>query len=609
MIRDCRRCECTNGLRFDEARRQLGPLGTSHDLVRLFASALDLGSRQGCPCPHELRGQSFGFRESRYESATHRLQIREGFAVEIQHGGASSVRKRDHGATACERRAVHEVFEPCERHSKAVTRLDQPKLAAKRRSPRTRERMRRCFELAQDGTHVAQRARNRTLSNALGTLDQSLDAAHDGCEYTRRVSVVPTTISTEASYRTLLTLAVGGMGQVDLAVRREGNFERLFAIKRLRPELSSDADVRSMFLDETRIAGLIRHPNVVSIVDVGEDETGPLAVMEFVDGISVAELLAEKEVHPLPLDLALRIALQVAEGLHAAHELRASDGSPLELVHRDVSPQNILLGFDGIARVTDFGVAKALGRISQTSTGVLKGKLGYISPEQLRFEEPDRRADLFALGVVLFELLTGQRLYRSQESMDGPRRILTEPPPDLADYRDDAEPELVALLFELLAKQREARPESAKQVARRIESILATLLHSSTQVDTSEFLEEHFADRRSELEDRIHLARSRPISRRPRPRSLASRAWPWAALVGVAMVAGAAGFWLLRPNDPVADVEASEGNPAPSLPEAAVVAETLPVVAAPPPSGSMKPAKRVQTKKPTKGGVPMWENY
>jgi eukaryotic-like serine/threonine-protein kinase len=427
------------------------------------------------------------------------------------------------------------------------------------------------------------------------------------------VSVVPTTISTEASYRTLLTLAVGGMGQVDLAVRREGNFERLFAIKRLRPELSSDAEVRSMFIDETRIAGLIRHPNVVSIVDVGEDETGPLAVMEFVDGISVAELVAKKEVHPLPLDLALRIALQVAEGLHAAHELRASDGSPLELVHRDVSPQNILLGFDGIARVTDFGVAKALGRVSQTSTGVLKGKLGYISPEQLRFEEPDRRADLFALGVVLFELLTGQRLYRSQESMDGPRRILTEAPPDLADYRDDAEPELVALLFELLAKQREARPDTAKQVARRIESILAALTQSSTLTETTDFLAEHFADRRSELQDRIHLAQQSPISRRPRARSPASRALPILALVGVALIAGVAGFWLLRPSsDPAADVEASEENPAtaavPNLPDAAVVAEALPVVAAPSPSGSAKPAKRVQTKKQTKG-VPMWENY
>jgi eukaryotic-like serine/threonine-protein kinase len=428
------------------------------------------------------------------------------------------------------------------------------------------------------------------------------------------VSVVPTTISTEASYRTLLTLAVGGMGQVDLAVRREGSFERLFAIKRLRPELSSDAEVRSMFLDETRIAGLLRHPNVVSIVDVGEDESGPLAVMEFVDGISVAELLAKKDVHPLPLDLALRIALQVAEGLHAAHELHSADGAPLELVHRDVSPQNILLGFDGIARVTDFGVAKALGRTSQTSTGVLKGKLGYISPEQLRFEEPDRRADLFALGVVLFELLTGQRLYRSQESMDGPRRILTEAPPDLADYRDDAEPELVALLFELLAKQREARPQNANVVARRIEGILAGLTQSNATVQTSEFLAEHFAEHRSELRERIRLARSRPLSRRPRARSLLSRGWLWGALVAFATIAGAAGFWLIRSNgDEAADVEPGEGTPTVAAPppvvDAATVVEVLPVVVPPPPSGSVKPVKRVQAKKQTNAGVPMWENY
>jgi serine/threonine-protein kinase len=314
-------------------------------------------------------------------------------------------------------------------------------------------------------------------------------------------------LSTDASYRTLLTLATGGMGRVDLAMRREGNFERLFAIKRPRPELASEDEVRAMFLDETRIAGLIRHPNVVSIVDVGEDRDGPFAVMELVDGISVATLLAKPEVHPLPLEIALRIALSVAEGLHAAHELVGSDGTRLQLVHRDVSPQNILLGFDGVARVTDFGVAKAMGRVSKTSTGILKGKLGYISPEQLRFEEPDRRADLFALGVVLFELLTGQRLYRSQEGTEGARRILSEPPPDLADFRDDVEPELVALMFELLAKAREARPQTAKLVARRLEAILANVTAGVETVETADFLREHFGSERAELEGRIAAAR------------------------------------------------------------------------------------------------------
>ena len=137
------------------------------------------------------------------------------------------------------------------------------------------------------------------------------------------------------------------------------------------------------------------------------------------------------------MEVVLKIMIHAAEGLHAAHELCAADGTALQLVHRDVSPQNIMVGFDGVSLVTDFGIAKAMGRTSKTSTGVLKGPLGSLAPEQLRFEEPDRRADLFALGVVLFELLTARRLYKSREGTDGPRRILTEPPPDLADVRDD----------------------------------------------------------------------------------------------------------------------------------------------------------------------------
>jgi serine/threonine-protein kinase len=479
--------------------------------------------------------------------------------------------------------------------------------------------MSRSLELAQDRSHVREHSRDRTLLHFSGAIDQSLDATLHASEYTRRVSVAPTTISTDASYRTLLTLAVGGMGRVDLAVRREGNFERLFAIKRLLPELSSDTEVRSMFLDETRIAGLLRHPNVVSIVDVGQDETGPLAVMEFVDGISVAELLAKDAVHPLPMEVALRIAVQVAEGLHAAHELVGPDGTRLELVHRDVSPQNILLGFDGIARVTDFGVAKALGRTSKTSTGVLKGKLGYISPEQLRFEEPDRRADLFALGVVLFELLTGQRLYRSQDGMDGPRRILTEPPPDLADHRDDAEPELVALLFELLAKNRDARPETAKVVARRLEGILATLTAGGPPIETAEFVAQHFTEERKELTNRINAARERPLSRRPAPRSDRSRAL-WAGGIFAAALLAALGFFFMRghANDAAAQVEPVPATDTPTAPASVTVfpvADAAPAAITPPAPAGSEPStskRRVRPPAPrtkTKPGVPIWENY
>lgn len=434
-------------------------------------------------------------------------------------------------------------------------------------------------------------------------------------------------LSTDASYRTLLTLAVGGMGTVDLAVRREGQFERLFAIKRPRVDLASEAEVRSMFLDEVRIAGLIRHPNVVSIVDVGEDDDGPFAVMEFVEGISVATLLGCETVHPLPLEIALRIAIAVAEGLHAAHELVGPDGARLELVHRDVSPQNILVGFDGIARVTDFGVAKALGRSSKTSTGILKGKLGYLSPEQLRFEEPDRRADLFALGIVLFELLTGKRLYQSKETSDGPRRILNEPPPDLADYRDDAEPELVALLFELLAKDRAARPETAKAVARRLEAVLATVTAAGGTTETADFLARHFAAERHKLEQSIASARHSLASAKQsgkrresgrRGRVLLTIAIAAALTVGVALASTFRDRPVMEP-EPSAVASAS----ASVVPSAADVVAPTPTAqpistAQPPPAQNTarEPKKpRPSAKKPAdtgksqKPGVRMWESY
>ena len=138
-----------------------------------------------------------------------------------------------------------------------------------------------------------------------------------------------------------------------------------------------------MFLDEGRIAGLVRHPHVVSVVDVGEDEAGPYLVMDFVEGVSLAELIARAAARGehVPMTVALRIAAQVAAGLHAVHETRGADGKLLQLIHRDVSPQNVLIAFDGTARVSDFGIAKALGRATRTTTGVLKGKVGYLAPD------------------------------------------------------------------------------------------------------------------------------------------------------------------------------------------------------------------------------------
>jgi serine/threonine protein kinase len=365
-------------------------------------------------------------------------------------------------------------------------------------------------------------------------------------------------ISRAASYRRLRPLATGGMGRVDLAVRREGTFFRLCAIKRLHEHLREDADVRAMFLDEARIAGLIRHPNVVSVVDLGEDDEGPFLVMDYVDGVPVGEIIkrAVDNAEPIPLEVALRIGHHAALGLHAAHDLMAPDGTPLSLVHRDISPHNIMVGFDGIARVTDFGIAKALGRLSRTSTGILKGKLGYMSPEQLKFRPPDRRSDLFSLGVVLFELFTSRRLYPGKLGEESALRILEEPAPDLLESRDDAPPDLVGLMFKLLAKSPDQRPADARSVANSLETILLDLVAAGDRTDTSEYLERLFGDERQKLEREVAqvlaaledepLEPSPPSSKRQnRAQPLLRRRGLAVALAVAALGVGAAG-WKLR---------------------------------------------------------------
>ncbi len=425
------------------------------------------------------------------------------------------------------------------------------------------------------------------------------------------------------------------MGRVDLAVRLEGSFERLFAVKRLKAALADDTGVREMFLDEARIAGLVRHPNVVSVLDVGHDAEGPYLVMEWVEGVSVAQLLAQRSAHPLPVDVCLRVAAQVADGLHAAHEQGDAEGRPLHLVHRDVSPQNILIGFDGVARVTDFGIAKALGRTTQTSTGILKGKLGYISPEQLRFEPADRRADLFGLGVVLFELLTGKRLYRGEDELDGPRRILSEPPPDLGDFRVDVEPELVELMFELLAKSREGRPETAKAVAQRLEAMLAALTSAGETTDTAELLARHFSGAREQQRQRTREAVERVrapstisaagvVARvdAPRPRSRLKWGLGAGAALALSTLAVTLGGRALarRETPPVASAvlpaqpatTASAGATAPAGAEPAATSSPSvapPAPSAPPALRAGKGAPRPAASGRPRGTMPMWESY
>jgi len=209
-------------------------------------------------------------------------------------------------------------------------------------------------------------------------------------------------------------------------------FQRLFAIKRLHPHLARDASFVDMFLDEARLAARIRHPNVVPILEVGSSAQGYYLVMEYIEGDTAARFMAKAadSGERLPVASAIRIAVDSLAGLHAAHELADAEG-PLKIVHRDVSPQNILVGIDGSARITDFGVAHAAARLSTTRTGQIKGKLAYMSPEQARAAPVDRRADVWALGVVLWEMLAATRLFKGATDAETMHRILYEPVPTL----------------------------------------------------------------------------------------------------------------------------------------------------------------------------------
>ena len=319
---------------------------------------------------------------------------------------------------------------------------------------------------------------------------------------------VPRGAADSSGYLTLLEIARGGMGTVELAVRRGEHFSRLFAIKRLHRHYARSDDARAAFLEEGRVAALLRHPNTVGVFEVGEDARGPYLVMQYVEGAPVSDLIAHAKDRGelLPVQICVRAGLQAALGLQAAHQLVDHVGRPQGFLHRDVSPQNILVGFDGLARVTDFGVAQALYADELTPSRALEGKLRYMAPERLRFDRVDARSDLFSLGVVLHEMLSGERLFVADTEFDIAEKVLNEPTPDIGLIREGVPLSLVELLFELLAKKPEFRLATAGNVAERLDAMLTELEFDRGKVSTAEYMEEHFGDRRAKTQARIREA-------------------------------------------------------------------------------------------------------
>jgi eukaryotic-like serine/threonine-protein kinase len=267
-------------------------------------------------------------------------------------------------------------------------------------------------------------------------------------------------------------IAAGGMAHVHLGrLLGPAGFSRTVAIKLLHPEYARNPAFVSMLLDEARVAGRIRHPHVVAVLDVVAQPNDLFLVMEYVHGDSLGKLLqvAEGRGERMPLSVASSILTGALHGLHAAHEATDEQGRALEVVHRDVSPQNILVGTDGLGRVVDFGIAKAIGRLQTTTEGQLKGKIHYVAPEQFMMGAIDRRVDLHAAAVVLWETLTGRRLFDGDHPVAVMHRIVegkVEPP---SSFVSGLPPALDAICARGMRRNPSERFATAREMALAIE--------------------------------------------------------------------------------------------------------------------------------------------
>lgn len=303
----------------------------------------------------------------------------------------------------------------------------------------------------------------------------------------RRPSSLPTT----QRYRVLERLASGAMAEVYLAESAglEG-FSKRVAIKRVHPHLSEKKRFVAMFLDEARLSARLSHPNCVQVFDIGVGDSTYFIVMEYVDGSDLKELMAMLASHgrALSVEQAILISLAVAEALAYAHELTDDEGNPLGIVHRDVCPANVLLGKNGSIKLVDFGLAKASMQLEKSEPGIIKGKFSYLSPETALGETIDARSDIFGIGVVLWEMLAGRRLFKGKTDYETVKLVQQAQVPPLSRIRADITPELEAIVGRLLARDRSQRFQSAGEVARALLHFRARNQHAIGQIDIAALL-------------------------------------------------------------------------------------------------------------------------
>ena len=292
-------------------------------------------------------------------------------------------------------------------------------------------------------------------------------------------------------------------------------FERLVALKRILPNIAADPDFVQMFVEEAKLVVQLQHANIAQVYDLGKAEGTYYIAMEYISGTDLRSMWdrARRRNRLLPIAMSCYIMQRVCEGLDAAHRKRDNDGSEISLVHRDVSPQNILISYEGEVKLIDFGIARAANRVSRTQAGVLKGKFGYMSPEQVRGVSLDNRSDIFACGVVLYELLVGDRLFLGESdfsTLEKVRNVEMVPPTRL---NKNLSPHLERIVMKALAKNREDRYRWANEMAEDLQRYLFATNQPFARTDMQRYMQQHF---RSEMEterERVEVFKSIPFSR------------------------------------------------------------------------------------------------
>jgi len=300
------------------------------------------------------------------------------------------------------------------------------------------------------------------------------------------------------------------MAEVHLArMRGPMNFEKLVVVKTIHPELASQDEFLRMLFDEARLSALIRHPSVVDIYELGRAGDAYFIAMEYLDGQALSTVVAAgSKGYAIDPCSGARIIADAAAGLHAAHELRTSSGKLYELVHRDISPGNIMVLYDGNVKIVDFGVAKARGRLTTSAGHQLKGKLGYASPEQLAAQKVDRRSDIFSLGVVLWEVLANCRLFPGDELQSAIDRASGKDIPPPSAHCPQVPPPLDDVVKRALASRPEDRFQTAAEMKQALEDVLRSLGSHRENDSIAHYMTGTFARRRDERAQLLHRRRS-----------------------------------------------------------------------------------------------------